>query len=704
MSTAPAILPSLREDLRLYEGNIDVTGQRAWLIYDPVRHRFFQIDALSADLLSIWRAIDVRSFQTLAETAQAAPIPQSAILDLVQFLLANNLTNEAPNGDPLAFAKQEAGARNSILKRLLHNYLFFKVPLVSPAGWLHATLGIFAPLFSRTFFVLVALLGLAGLYLVSRQWDVFQRTFVDFLTLESAAAMGGCLLLLKVLHELGHAYTATRYGVRVNTMGVAFMLGMPLLYTDVTDAWRLRSRGQRLAIAGAGIAVELIVAVLATLAWVFLPDGTARSAAFIVATTSWLLSVAINLNPFMRFDGYYLLSDAWGIPNLQQRSFAVARWWVRELLFGLGKAPPESFDTRTRNLLVLYAIGTWIYRLILFIGIALIVYHAFFKVLGVFLFAVEIWWFVARPIWSELREWWKMRGEISASGRTALTGLLFAFAAGAFFVPWNQTLLLPAVMTHEKELRIYAPHPAQIATVALSEGARVRKGQRLLTLRSQKLEAAIEQTRLEIAAYSARLARIAGDLRDRSQRTVLQRELRARQSKLAGLQEEIASLVITAPFSGTLRDVQAELQAGDWLSQSTSLAMLVDETKTIARAFVHEDQASRLSVGNAVQFIPENPTAPKSEGRIVAIAQTALSDLNSDLYVASIYGGALASDRATHGRIVPRAGWFVVTIEMQPERFQSVTRGTVHAEAEAQSLAAAVWQRIVQVLIREAGI
>ena len=90
----------------------------------------------------------------------------------------------------------------------------------------------------------------------------------------------------------------------------------------------------------------------------------------------------INLNPFMRFDGYYVLSDLLDVPNLQPRAFALGRWRMRELLFDLGDAAPEAMPTRLRRGMVLYAWLTWAYRLVLFIGIALLVYHPVFQAAG----------------------------------------------------------------------------------------------------------------------------------------------------------------------------------------------------------------------------------------------------------------------------------------------------------------------------------
>ena len=98
----------------------------------------------------------------------------------------------------------------------------------------------------------------------------------------------------------------------------------PVAYTDTNEVWKLTRRDQRLKVAAAGIATELTIAVWAMLAWVWLPDGL-RAMAFLLATTTWVSTVLINASPFMRFDGYFLLSDFLQMPNLHARAFALAR-------------------------------------------------------------------------------------------------------------------------------------------------------------------------------------------------------------------------------------------------------------------------------------------------------------------------------------------------------------------------------------------
>ncbi len=481
-------MPELRQELRLERGADTLTGAPTWLVIDPVANRYIQIDETAYQLLSIWAP--GRSTAEIAARALdrfGVIVEDKEIGEFASFLATSNLTIEPARDGWRSFADAASKREHGWLMWAVHNYLFIKLPLLKPQTFLDRTLPSTAIFFTRGFWTAIAATGLVGLYLVSRQWETFTTTFMNFISWEGAAAYGLTLIAVKSLHELGHAYTAARYGCRVPSMGVCFMVLMPVLYTDVTDAWRLRSRRQRMIIDAAGMTVELGLACVATALWAFLPDGPVRGVAFSVATVGWILSLAVNLNPLMRFDGYYLLSDFLGIDNLQFRSFAFGRWRMREILFGLGAPPPEALPKRTATILVVYAWLVWLYRLVLFTGIALLVYHMTFKVLGVVLFLIEIVYFVARPMSTEFTAWWAARVAIRQRNRTWISAGIAGVLVLLMTVPWSTRIDVPAVIEAAEMTRLYPTRPAEVVSIHVAQGQLVAAGAPIVTLTSREL-------------------------------------------------------------------------------------------------------------------------------------------------------------------------------------------------------------------------
>ncbi|MEI8016361.1 MAG: site-2 protease family protein, partial [Nitrospira sp.] len=429
-----ALLPLLREDLQLIAGASSADGSPTWVVVDPVRGKYFHIGWAAYQILSRWsgRSAEAVLSQIHADTTCRAT--KQDVEDLLRFLYTNHLMRDPPEGGYRAYVDQAEAAKPQWLMWLFHHYLFFQIPLVRPDRFLRATLPFVEWLFSKTTAWIIAFIGLAGIYLVSRQWDTFTATILHFFTPQGLALYVLCLVVVKVFHELGHAYTATRYGCRVPTMGVAMMVMVPMLYSDTSDAWKLPSRRQRAAIGAAGMVVECALAALAIFAWNFLDDGVVRSLVFIVATTSLMVGAAINLSPFMRFDGYYVLSDLLDIPNLHERAFAFGRWKLRRLLLGLDVPMPEPVAAAQRRFFIWFAWGVWVYRLMLFLGIAFVVYEFFFKLLGLILFAVEIGWFILLPVVGELKAWWSLRGAMRERGRVWISACGLAFLMAALFI------------------------------------------------------------------------------------------------------------------------------------------------------------------------------------------------------------------------------------------------------------------------------
>ncbi len=701
----PPPLPRLRQDLAVSPGAPSPSGAPAWVIHDPLQHRFIQIDAAARDLLALWpEARDAASLAALMQARTGARITTEEIAAFAHFLHGSDLTVEPARGGWRAYADRVKENTHGWLSQLMHNYLFFRIPLVRPEPFLRATLPLVAPLYTRAAAIVVALLGLVGLYLTSRQWDAFVATFQHGFTLEGAILFAIALFSIKILHELGHAYTAVRHGCRVPTLGLAVMMLAPLLYTDVSGAWALPDRKKRLAIDGAGIVVELAVAALATLLWAFLPDGILRSIAFTLATAGWILSLAINLNPFMRFDGYYLLSEWIGVENLQSRAFALGRWKMREILLGLGAPIPERFPPAQQRFLIAYAWGVWLYRLILFTGIALLVYIFAFKALGIILFLIEIIYFILWPIAAELNHWRRHMPMLLRSPRTAVTAAILCGLIALVVYPWSATVRVPAVLELAETQNVFSKKAAEISRIHVQQGDFVAAGDPLVELTSPELIQAISIAKTKLDLTRLRLARRAADDIDREASLELERERLTLETKLQGLQKERGELTIKAPIGGRVLELNPALQHGRWISAKESLALIGDGPRQTAKGYVREADLWRIGKGTTGRFIPEGVQRGTAALAVsdIAVRGAAAIDVPD---LASLHGGEIAVQTAPGNRMAPVIGqylvWFSVEGESPPA--ETTVRGVVHLVGARESLLASFWRQALKVLIRESG-
>ena len=328
-------LPALRQDLELYPGSSDRYGNPIWIIEDIANHAFFSIDYPTFEILSRWGMGNVEEILMEIRSDTLLELAVEDIEKTVDFLLTNNLDRVATSERNAQLYAASKSRRNAFYKNALHQYLFFRIPILKPKKILKKLSMHTELLYTRKYWLFVLVVFLIGIYLVSQQYSSFMTTFTSFGGTSQLILFFSALAVSKILHEFGHAVSAYRFGCKVPTMGVALLVLWPVLYTDTNDSWKLRSRKQRLIIAASGILVELNIAVFALLLWSLLPEGPLKAAMFFLAAVSWVVTLGINLNPFVRFDGYYLLSDTLNIPNLHDKAFSLGRWWIRRYLWGL---------------------------------------------------------------------------------------------------------------------------------------------------------------------------------------------------------------------------------------------------------------------------------------------------------------------------------------------------------------------------------
>ncbi len=698
-------LPPLREDLHILRDAPGPFGEANWVIHDPLQHRYFQIDQPTKELINYWKS--GLSFAEIEESFRLQTgfyIDRDQISTFVAFARRNNLTNEDDHSGGQPGASAASLSSTGPLKRLPKSLLFFKVPLFRPQRFVQAALPFVTPLFNRTALIVLTVLAVAGLYLMSRQWGTFIDSFPQFMTPVGAISLGISLIILKALHECGHAFAAARYGCRVPTMGVAFMFLTPMFYTDVSDAWRLSEKKERIWISAAGVAVELSVAIIATFVWSFLPDGALRTVTFVLASTAWIMSLIVNLNPLMKFDGYYILCDLLGFDNLQPRAFALGRWKLRQVLIAPTHQPPEQLAPRSQFFLIVYAWSCWIYRLTIFTALALLAYNFIFKLLGILIFGLIIWQLLIAPVVSELMEWKALEDrEISAARKWAVAGITLAVLA-IILVPWSSRVSVPAMVIASDLTQFYPERPSKIEQIFVRSGDAITAGSVLFKLEDPEIERRIREIKLKKRAVELKLSRIASSRQDLDERLVLIQSLKALQTESKGLFEQQDNLIIRAPMDGTILQVARNLHPGRWVDKTQLLALFSPSPDLVLQGYVKERDLQRLSPGNHGHFIPDDPTRKSLPVRLDQVNQ-ASSDTIELPALTTASGGAIAVERGKEGELVPRRAQYMV--ELKPlstiEGAHHVLRGVVILKGKKQSLASSAVNQVLGVFVRESG-
>ena len=701
MAGVVVMLPVLRSELSLHPGPTETNGAPTWILRDPVRNRFFRISWPAFELLSRWQLGSADRIADAVNRETTLCPNEEDVVGLAEFLFSNQLVRPHGAEDRHKLATRAKAEKPSWHHWLLHRYLFFRIPLVRPDKVLNKAMPAVLWMGSGWFRFCSLIALVFGLLLVSRQWDLFVTTLIDTFSWHGLFNYVIALIVVKIIHELAHAFTAKHFGCRVPTIGVAFIVLWPMLYTDVNDSWMLPERRKRLFVGSAGILAELTVAAWATLAWSFLPEGPFKQAAFVLATLTWISSLVINTSPFMRFDGYFVMMDALEMPNLHPRAFAMARWWIREVLFDLRAFPPEPVSRSKRLALVAFAFVVWVYRLVVFLTIAVLVYHFFIKVVGVLLFVVEIWWFIARPIWSELRLWGKMRKAIFARKRIVWVLAFAIIPVLLAFIPWQSTISAPAVMKGQEKAELFLPFPAQLASLRVSHGQKLKAGDVLMTFEAPHIEDRKAVAEAAISGRKAELEAATLDPRRRENTGVAREHLGRAKAERAALEAETGRLALVAPMDGTVFDLLPDLNPGDWLSPRQKLGLVRTDAAAVAIAYVNEDDLARIREGAEAEFIPYDHGKPRRTGRVLSIATSPTKVLGDEM-LASVYGGSIPS-RISENQVLPEGAHMRVTIQLDAPPPNNEIIGKAYIGGERSSLTNRLFRSIMVVLVREWG-
>jgi putative peptide zinc metalloprotease protein len=664
----PIKLPPLRAGITVKFNDYDKSHKPQWVVHDPARNKFLVIGWQEYEILQRWGLEEPALIVQAVNSETTLNVDEHDIESIFAFLKRNHLLKQSGYQIYNTAKEQKLFKDDSIISWLISHYLFFRIPLVHPDRFLDRTKKIGVWFFNRYLLYTMVVLGVIALYLISTRWDDFSHSFPELLSWKGLSYYFIVFTCTKLLHELGHAYMAKRYGVPVPTLGVAFLVFWPVLYTDTTLSWHLKSH-QRMNIALAGIWMETYVVIIAALIWYFVDNEIIQTICFITITVNWMASLLINVSPFMRFDGYFILADYLSMPNLQPRAFALTRWQLRRWFFGWTDEAPEHFTNSMRYFLVGYSLFTWIYRLILYIGIAVLVYHFFFKLVGILLFFIEVYYFILAPFVSEIHFWIQAKDKFVWNRQTKLTTGAAITAFLIVILPISETVELPATLSYTHQF-IFAPDDGVLLTKLPLPGTRVIKNQTIAQFSSAELSHSMQLLILEYQQKLGELRRSEINAQYVSEKNILLSDINQQQAQYKKLYDLAQKLNIKAPFDGILIDV-AEINPGQMIQKDTWIGDVVQLRSTQIEAFVSQVNIKKVHKGSKGYFYPHDFGQPKVAVKVDSIENLNMKQLNcyyssqleksknSDVvvdtpcYHASDFGGEIPTFSNDQGILVP---------------------------------------------------
>ncbi len=551
-------------------------GERWHVIEDDLAGRYFRVRPDAWEFIMRMDAgltVEEAWTQCLDLFPETAPGQQECVNLLGQLYQANLLHYDAGDAGDL-FRRQQKRQHRELRGKLL-NIMFLRIPLLDPDRFLVRTLPWMGWLISWTGVLLwLAVVGMGG-KVVMDNWTALMAQGKSVLAPQNLGWFYIALIFSKLLHELGHAYFCRKFGGEVHTLGVMLLVFTPVPYVDVTSSWSLRSRRQRILVGAAGMIVEVFLAAVCAMLWARTSAGGMNSVCYNIMFITSVSTLLFNLNPLLRFDGYYILTDLIGMPNLAQRATLQLKHLWKRRVWGLKKSRSPATNGRERTWLTVYGITSGIYRVFVFAAVLLIVADQFL-ILGLIMAAAcIIGWVIAPAI--RLIRYLAAGAELDKNRKRAVWTTV-CIAAGVLgflqFFPWPRHLEAKGIVEASHFTALTTEAAGYVSSVNGRPGVPVKSGEVLVVLRSPELAARLRQAHAVEEEIEARL-RYARN-KEPSSILPLERRLGATRENIAELENDITSLNVTAKQDGVWSFLHAGAMVGMWIPRGTPLGLIVE--------------------------------------------------------------------------------------------------------------------------------
>lgn len=674
---------TLREDLEVSRHVFQQTP--TYIIRDPVTFATHRFDAHDYDILVRINSQDTlaETFDSLVEEGALDPEDQDDFYNFILYLHRAALLNLPFSDHASLFKRYQKRTRAKAIATALSPF-FLRVPLWNPDPFLDRTKQYVSWLFTRWALLAWAMLiATAGAVAYHRREDL-AAPLLTALEIENLPLLWVILIGLKVIHEFGHAYACKAFGGRVPDMGAFFIVGTPAAYVDASAAWGFHDVKQRMTVNLAGVYVESICAAIAVLVWASTPPGLLATAAYQVALMASVVTLGFNINPLAKFDGYYVLADLSGIPNLRQRASEQLTRLFNKLALGMPVERSE-FSPFTQLLLACYGLSAALYRVTVVIGLSAVIATKLFVVglaMAAYFVATTLYGLITKAV----RYLWFSETTAPVRARAIAVSIL-CLAAGVLtllVIPSGHTVRIAGVVQREHQRVIHAPANGFVADAPPDPGTTILTNAPLLTLDDPEAELAQQQAAADLDLAELRIE--AADQRDTTE--VAQSIARLAHAKQANARaaSRVSELNIMPEPGDELIAHERPLEPGVYIKLGEPL-LRVGSGDWVIRALADAPTiaAANITAGSEINCRTSlDPTIPIT-GTVVSIADAANRMINAEALTQAAGGPITVNTNS--GEATEPFVEITVRIDAPPQALHHGATAWVRLEARPEPLA-----------------
>jgi putative peptide zinc metalloprotease protein len=680
----------VRPDLRFEP--IHYRTRRCWVVRDPVTLRNFHLTEEERFLL---QSLDgKRSVDQLQQTYAEHFAPRRMATPQLQAFLHRLhrqgliLAEQAGQGDQLW--QRSRRQRIARWQGMAGNLIAIRFRGINPDPWLVHGRGLAALLFHPWTVAVVAMLLAVGLVALILNGSLFWArlpSFDEFLQAHNLVLLVVSVMGVKVLHELGHALACRHFNRSCPEMGILLLFFLPCLYCDVSSSWTISNKWRRIVVSAAGVYVEMILTAICFWLWWYSQPGVLNSLSFNVLLVCGVGTLLLNGNPLMRYDGYYVLADAWEIPNLDGSGRAAWKRAVFGSFLGVQLSRDHVMEPRAEHWAMGYVLLATLYRFGILWGI-LAVAH---EILEPYRLEIGVWALggvlLGTMSASGLRKVGGTLGDPTLSHRIRWPQFFLMSSLVAGLLVLVATVPLPYRVHAPATLQFADPHPVYVSVPggiqeAIRPGTLVESGTPLLVLDNPRLRVEVADLYIEKRRFETRLAALEarrGDDDEASRRIPATRQAEADYAeRYQQQQQDIERLTLRAPHAGIIiapprqvrvsRDIASKAawegtpletrNVGAWLPEGTLACLVGDPSDVVAIAIVPQTEIDLLAVGQRVTLFPISEPGRQVRGEVLEIAQHPVEVAPVNLQAA---GEILTSKDAERRKSDPTANRPLVT-------------------------------------------